>query len=98
MEGLERARRRAIGYLRRHGFQTFLLMGVSFVGFGGVTLNLIYLFRANLALFWENGVEVLADGAAEQLIELVLLGFLGLVLYLIFKACEKLLLESITRD
>lgn len=61
-----------------------------------LSFNLIYLFRANLNLFLEHGQQVLYDGALRQLIELIITGYLGMGFYLIFKVCEKILVDRVT--
>lgn len=71
-------------------------MGVFFALFGFLSLNLIVVLKANITLFIEHGVMVLEDGAGQQLIELVFYGYLSLVFYLLFKSCEKNLVERLT--
>src|SRR6266566_4428077 len=76
-------------YLTRHPSITFLLMGFSFLLVGLLSLNLVYLFHANLEFIINNGVMGLRDGGLQQLIELLVSGYLGMALYVLFKACEK---------
>jgi hypothetical protein len=80
-------------FLERHLVVTFLLLGLSFGLFGLVSFNLIYLFKANLALFIDYGVMVIGDGALQQLVELVCYGYLGLAAYVLFKTCEHSLVD-----
>lgn len=67
---------------------SFVVLGLSFFAFGVGSLNLFYLLRANTNLVLENGWMALADGGAEQLLELLLTGYLSMAAYLVFKACE----------
>lgn len=84
-----------IAYLCAHGVAAFVVMGLAFIGFGLVSLNLLYLIRANVALVLEHGATALLDGALQQLLELFALGFSGLAMYLLFKVCEKILVEKL---
>ena len=61
-----------------------------------LSLNLISILKANITLFIEHDVMVLEDGAGRQLIEQVFYRYLSLVFYLLFKACEKNLVERLT--
>ena len=67
---------------------TFGVLGLSFFGFGIGTLNLFFVLRANVALIGEHGWMALMDGGARQLVELLLMGYLSMASYLVFKACE----------
>jgi hypothetical protein len=68
---------------------TFIVMGLSFCVSGVATLNLFYLLRANTALLLHYGWQALMDGAARQLLELLLNGYFATAAYLVFKACES---------
>jgi len=80
--------------LRRRGL-TFVVMGLTFFGFGVGTLNLFMLFRANAELFAGYGWQAVLDGGLQQLIELLLTGYLSLACYLVFKACEFALVRQL---
>lgn len=84
-----------IRYLKNHRWLTFVLMGLAFFLFGMFSLNLIFLLKSNIDLFVQYGTMVIDDGALRQLIELILNGYLSLAFYLLFKACERLLVEKI---
>lgn len=86
------------GYLGTHCLAAFVVMGLAFIGFGLVSLNLLYLIRANAELVLQHGAMALLDGALQQLIELLGLGFLGLAMYLIFKVCEHILVEKLLQQ
>ena len=50
----------------------------------------------NIDLFIEYGAMVIADGALEQLIDLVLSSILSIIFYMAFKICERVLVERLT--
>ena len=83
-------------FLQQHPVITFLLMGVSFLGFGLVSLNLIYFFHANIELLLEYGWMGLKDGGLQQLSELLVSGYFGMAFYVLFKVCEKALVDRLT--
>lgn len=85
-------------FLRRHPVLTFLLMGISFLMFGLVSLNLIYFFHANIELLLEYGWLGLKDGGLQQTIELLLSGYFGMAFYVLFKTCEKSLVDYLTEQ
>ncbi len=66
----------------------FVVLGVSFAVFGLCTLNLFNLFALNARLVIEHGWMTLADGAAQQFIELLATGYAGMAGWVVFKACE----------
>jgi len=82
--------------LRKRPFLAFALMGLSFVLFGLTSLNLIYLFKANISLFFDYGWMVVRDGALRQLFELLAYGYLSLMFYVVFKCCEHQLVHYLT--
>jgi hypothetical protein len=73
----------------------FIVLCLSFALFGASTLNLFYVLRANLGLIVEHGAMALAEGAAQQLLELLLTLGLGMIAYLVFKACEYRLVQDL---
>jgi hypothetical protein len=72
---------------------TFIVMGVAFLGFGTGTFNLFILLKANTELVVEHGAQALGDGAAQQLMELLLTAYLSMAAYVLFKACEHRLVH-----
>jgi hypothetical protein len=76
----------------------FVVMGLAFIGFGLVSLTLLFLFRANFELVLQHGAMALLDGALQQLFELFGLGFSGLAMYLVFKVCEHILVEKLLNE
>ncbi len=81
--------------LRRHGL-CFVVMGLSFFGFGVGTLNLIYVFQANANLLLAHGWQALRDGGFIQLLEILMTGYASLLAYIVFKACEYRLAHGLT--
>ncbi len=74
---------------------SFLVLCTSFGLFGAGTLNLFNMFSANWELISRHGVMALADGAAQQLLELLLTLLISMLNYVIFKACEHSLVNRI---
>ena len=75
---------------------TFVVMGLAFFLFGAGTVNLFMLFRENADYISRYGWEALMDGAARQLIELLVTGYVSMVAYVVFKACEYRLVHDLT--
>lgn len=73
----------------------FAVLCVAFALFGASTVNLFMLLRLNLALVAEHGRMALMDGAAEQLLELLLSLMCGMAAYVIFKSCEHCLVQRL---
>jgi len=84
-------------WLYRHPFWAFCLMGISFLLFGGASVNLVLLLKLNFDLWVEVGWQAAMDGALRQLFELLLSGCGAMVAYIVFKCCEKVLVETLTR-
>jgi hypothetical protein len=85
-----------IGFLYRHPKLTFLLMGMFFLLFGFTSVNLFVVLKANIELFLEYGPMVIADGALQQLVEIIGSSYLSIVFYVFFKVCERILVERLT--
>jgi hypothetical protein len=86
-------------WLRRVVFSrawlTFVVMVVAFLVFGAGTYNLFLLLKANLELIAEHGTQALADGAAQQFVELMLSAVVSMAAYVLFKACEHQLVHRL---
>ncbi len=87
-----------IGWFRRllvkRKWLTFILMCVFFLMFGLSSLNIVYMFHANINLFLDNGIiMVIRDGGLQQLVELIGSGFLSMASYFLFKCCEYVLVH-----
>ena len=89
---------RLYGFLMKRWWLAFILMGVSFVLFGLVTLNLLHTLSANLEFLTSYGVEAVREGGLRQLIELVVSGYAVEACYVFFKLCEKVLVERLSAN
>jgi hypothetical protein len=85
------------GWLRRHRMACFGLMVLSFMAFGLLTLDLVRLVGANASLLSMHGWQALEDGGLRQLLELLLSAVAAMAAWLLFKVCETLLVQSLTR-
>ena len=74
----------------------FTVLCLSFALFGGGTVNLFNMFRLNLDLIAEHGLMALADGAAQQFLELLITLVLSMAGYIVFKSCEYRLVHGLT--
>lgn len=90
--------RTLIDILWKRRWLTFLLMGLFFLLFGVLTVNIFVLLKANIDLYVNYGTMVIADGALLQLAELIGYGYLSLLFYVLFKACEHILVTELTGD
>lgn len=91
-------RKRLNTWLYRHAACTFLLMGASFIVFGVLSLNLIFLLKANIEAILEHGTMIIAEGAGRQFIELIAYGYLSLAFFVVFKCCEQILVRRLTEQ
>jgi hypothetical protein len=88
--------RRWVESLYWHPKVTFLLMGAFFLMFGFTSVNLFVVLKANIELFLEYGAMVIEDGALQQLFEVIGSSYLSIVFYVLFKTCERILIERLT--
>jgi hypothetical protein len=88
--------RRWVAFLFRHPKVTFVLMGAFFLLFGFTSVNLFVVLKANIELFLDYGAMVIEDGALQQLIEIIGSSYLSIVFYVLFKVCERILVERLT--
>ena len=83
-------------FLYRRWWLTFLLLGASFVLFGLASANLV----RSVMLSWEflatYGADAVRDGGLWQLGALVVSGYLAVAFYVVFKLCEKVLVERLS--
>jgi hypothetical protein len=70
-------------------------MALSFVAFGAGSYNLFYLYQANLGLLVDYGWQALVDGGAQQLLELVITTAACMLAYVVFKTCERALVNRL---
>lgn len=88
--------RRAADFLYRHGVLAFALMGLFFMLFGVTTVDLFFLFSANLRLFAEyDWLMVIEDGALQQLLELVGVALIAVASLVAFVICERILVRRL---
>jgi hypothetical protein len=85
-----------VRYLFRHPRLTFALMGMFFLLFGVTSVNLFVLLKLNLDLFLEYGLMVIADGALQQLFELLGSAYLSMAFYVLWRVCERILVLRVT--
>jgi len=79
----------------RRRWLAFIVLGVAFFVFGSGTLNLFFLLKANGELLVEHGWQAVMDGAAQQLVELLITGYVSMAAYVVFKACEHALVHHL---
>ena len=84
-------------YLTRHWLLTLITMFCALICFGLTSYNIFFYLNANLRFLAENGLRGLAEGGLEQLVMLFLNGWVGIFSYLVFKACEKILVEKMVK-
>lgn len=84
-------------WLRRHRVACFGLMVLSFIAFGLLTLDLVRLVSVNVAFVSENGWQGLQDGGLRQLLELLATVVMAMLAWLLFKVCETVLVQWLTR-
>ena len=77
---------------------TFAVLCTCFGLFGAGTLNLFHMFSTNWNLISQHGTMALADGAAQQLAELLLTLVISMLNYIVFKACEHSLVNRIVHS
>src|SRR3990167_6557179 len=82
-------------WLVEHFKSTFVLMSLSFIAFGVLSVNLVSYVSANASYLLTYRWDALIDGGIEQLIEIWLEAFLALGCYLCFKLCEQALIARI---
>ena len=85
-------------FLYRRWWLTFLLLGASFVLFGLASANLV----RSVMLSWEflvtYGADAVRDGGLWQFGSLVMSGYLAVAFYVVFKLCEKVLVERLSNS
>jgi hypothetical protein len=89
---------RVYSFLARRWWLAFILMGVSFVLFGLVTLNLLHTLSANFEFLSMYGFDAVREGGLLQLLEMVASGYFAAACYVVFKLCEKILVERLATD
>ncbi|MBT3010483.1 MAG: hypothetical protein KUF77_04355 [Candidatus Thiodiazotropha sp. (ex Lucina aurantia)] len=75
---------------------TFIILIASGLTFGAMTVNIFRLFAANWNFILTYGLLALREGALTQTLELLITGMLSMVFFLVFKFCEKILIDRIS--
>jgi hypothetical protein len=91
----DHAHSRLYHLLLQQWWLAFVLMGVFFVLFGLASLNLLHLLGANLTFLADHGWDAVRDGGLWQLAGLVGSGYVAAACYVMFKLCEKVLVERL---
>ena len=86
---------RLFRWMVRHWVCTYALMGIAFVMFGTLSLNLVQIFAANIRFLTEYGLEAVMEGGLWQLLELVVSAYGAIGFYVAFKTCEHALVERL---
>ena len=87
--------RHCLDFLFRHAWLTYALMGAFFMLFGVTSVDLFFLLKANINLFIEYGTMVIADGALQQLFELLGLLILSAGFFVLCSVCERILVKRL---
>ena len=82
-------------WMVRHWVCSYVLMGIAFVMFGFLSLNLVQTFAANIRFLAEYGFLAIMEGGLWQLAELVASAYGAIALYVAFKTCEHALVERL---
>ncbi len=82
-----------ITYLSRSPFSTLCVMTFCFLAFGYFSLNLFFLFQANIGAIRQFGWLILKEGAALQLLIILLNAFMSVIFYSLWKVCERLVVD-----
>jgi hypothetical protein len=80
----------------KHPFTTFFVLITSGLIFGAMTVNIFRLFAANWNFIVTYGLIALREGALIQMLELVLTGIFAMIFFLLFKFCEKILIDRLS--
>ncbi|MES9942488.1 MAG: hypothetical protein ABW104_11935 [Candidatus Thiodiazotropha sp. 6PLUC2] len=79
-------------YFSKRPILTLLLLMISALAFGLMTVNIFRLFAANWNFITTYGVVALSEGALWQTMELLLTGFLSIIFFLLFRFSEEILI------
>ena len=87
---------RLYAFLYQRWWLTFVLFGLSFGAGGLVTLDLMHTLSANFDFLAMYRLDAVREGGLRQLLGLVLSGYFAAACYLVFKLCEKILVERLS--
>ena len=85
-------------FLYRRWWCAFLLMGLAFALFGLASANLVHALMANGEFLLTYGLDAIREGGLHQLGELVASAYLAVGCYVVFKLCEKVLVERLASN
>jgi len=88
--------RHSLAFLRRNLLLTFVLMGAFFLLSGITSINLYVVLKANIDLFRMYGAQVIEDGAARQLVEILVTAFFSIFFFVLFVVCERIVVDRLT--
>jgi len=88
-------RAKLMAYLMRSPFTVLCIMTISFLGFGYFSVNLFLLFKANVELINDFGLVAIQEGAAKQLLLILLNAFVSVLFYAIWKVGERLFVDRV---
>lgn len=80
-----------------HWTLTAVIMCASVFIFSVSSVNIFFLLKANLGFIAEHGADALAEGALMQLFELTGLSLVSAFFYIVFRACERVLVERLLK-
>ena len=83
-------------FLYRRWWLAFLLLGASFVLFGLASATLVRSVMSSWEFLATYGADAVRDGGLLQFGELILSGYLAVAFYIVFKLCEKVLVERLS--
>ncbi|MFZ6843644.1 hypothetical protein [Undibacterium sp. RuTC16W] len=82
--------------LNRHILLTFMLMTISFLLFGILTLDLVRVLTLNASYIVSNGWSGLMDGGLQQFLELCGSALGAMAFYVLFKLCEHVMTDRLS--
>ena len=79
----------------KHWALILLIMCVSVFILTMSSYNLFFLLTANIKFISEHGLFALSEGGLMQFVELAGLMIISAVFYIIFKSCERVLVDKL---
>jgi hypothetical protein len=89
---------RFYAFLLHRWWLAFILLGLTFVAGSLLTLNLLHALGANFDFLWMYGGDAIHDGGLRQFVEMAISGYLAAASYVVFKVCEKVLVERLSMN
>ena len=80
-------------YFLKRPILTFLLLIVSALAFGFLSINIFRLLAANWEFIVTYGLVALREGALWQTFELILTGIVAMLFFLLFRFSEDILIS-----